>query len=79
MTPFELSCYADAYSAKQDEEREKIIVLAYTTAALARSEKMPTLQSLLDSGKPKVQEVVGEEDLLEEIKRMNAAIGGVEV
>ena len=80
MTPFELSCCVDAFNIKQDEKRQELIVLAYTTAALARTDKMPSLQSLLETDNSRNELVaLSEEDLISEIRRMNAAAGGVEV
>jgi hypothetical protein len=80
MTPFELSCFVDAFNIRQDEKRQELIVLAYTTAALARTEKMPSLQSLLETEERPQQNIsLTDEDILTEIRRMNAAAGGVEV
>ena len=80
MTPFELSCFVDAFNIRQDEKRQELIVLAYTTATLARTEKMPSLQSLLVADKrPKQDDPLTEESLISEIRRMNVAAGGVEV
>jgi hypothetical protein len=80
MTPLEFSAYVDAQNVKQDEVRQQIILQSYMTAALTRTEKMPSLQSLLDAktAGPEKQELTDTE-LLEEIRKMNAAIGGVEV
>lgn len=79
MTPFELSCCADAYEARQEEVRQQIILQAYLTAYLYRVEKMPTLQSLLDTGTKQSSEPPPDDsDLLDEIRRMNAAAGGIE-
>lgn len=79
MTPFELSCCADAYETRQEEARQQIILQAYLTAYLYRVEKMPTLQSLLDTGKQKHEEQApSDSSLLDEIRRMNAAAGGTE-
>jgi hypothetical protein len=70
----------DAHNDKQEEFRQQIILQSYMTAALARADKMPTLQSLLDTKetKPKEPEFTDSE-LLEQIRKMNAAIGGVEI
>jgi hypothetical protein len=80
MTPFELACYTDAYNSKQDELRQQLILQSYMTAALARAEKMPSLKSLLDAkdNESEKQELTNDE-LLDEIRRMNAAMGGVEI
>lgn len=80
MTPFELSCCVDAFNIRQDEKRQELILLAYTTATLARTEKMPSLQSLLETDNPRKEPaILSEEDLISEIRRMNSAAGGVEV
>lgn len=80
MTPFELSCYVDAYNDKQEELRQQIILQSYMTAALARTERMPTLQSLLDAKAPEREnQEFDDSELLAEIRRMNAAAGGVEI
>jgi hypothetical protein len=78
MTPFELSCYVEAYNQKQDEIRLQIILQSYMTAALTRMDKMPTLQSLLDA-KENDKPEIDENALLEKLRRMNAAAGGVEI
>ena len=80
MTPFELSCYTEAYNDKQDELRQQVIVQSYMTAALARADKMPSLQSLLDTETTRQRHEWNRRKwLLEELRRMNAAAGGVEI
>jgi len=80
MTPFELSCYTEVYNDKQDEQRQQVIIQSYMTAALARADKMPSLQTLLDTkSTDNDTNVIDENVLLEELRRMNAAAGGVEI
>ena len=80
MTPFELSCYTQAYNDKQDELRQQIIIQSYMTASLSRADKMPSLQSLLDTETTSSDATgIDENVLLEELRRMNAAAGGVEI
>lgn len=79
ITPYELSLTVKAYSKKAKQEQEDLITAAYLTAYWQRVKKMPSLKEVLGIDKkprnPKKQDQTPEE-MLEEIKRLNAAFGG---
>jgi type IV secretory pathway component VirB8 len=72
MTPFEFGLHIENYNRKTERESKEKITLAYMTAYWHRVEKMPSLQSILEPDKPKQNE----EEMLAEIKKLNAKMGG---
>lgn len=74
MTPYELSLYLSEYSEKQRLEQEEKITLAYLTAYWQRVQKMPSLKEVLGKTKPK--EAMTPEQMLKQIKLLNAVFGG---
>jgi lipopolysaccharide biosynthesis protein len=74
MTPFELNIVITARADRMKQEQEDRIVAAYLSAYWQRVKKLPSLKSILEENKPKKPQTV--EDMLEEIKRLNAAMGG---
>jgi hypothetical protein len=75
LTPKELNFAARAYRKQAQQEHEEKVSLVYLGAYLARVKKMPSLKSLLEpESKKKVQ---NPEAMFAEIKRLNAAFGGV--
>ena len=73
MTPRELCVYVDAYTERVKNEQDNMMIYAYMGAYLGRVKKMPQLKEFIDrkESKPKTAE-----DILEEIRRMNASFGG---
>lgn len=74
MTPFELNIVITARADRLKQEQEDRIVAAYLSAYWQRVKKLPSLKSILEENKPKKPQTA--EDMLEEIKRLNAAMGG---
>jgi hypothetical protein len=74
MTPFELNIVITARADRMKQKQEDRIVAAYLSAYWQRVKKLPSLKSILEENKPKKPQTV--EDMLEEIKRLNAAMGG---
>ncbi len=54
LTPRETAAVFDAAVWRQERERERDIRLAWLTAALCRTKRMPSLKSLLNPGETKV-------------------------
>lgn len=79
LTPFEFSLCVDSYCKRKKFEQDERITAAYMGAYFERVKKMPNLQELLDKEQ---QEVKKKEqtptDMLAEVKRINAALGGTE-
>lgn len=74
MTPFELNIVITARADRLKQEQEDRIVAAYLSAYWQRVRKLPSLKSILEENKPKKPQTA--QDMLEEIKRLNAAMGG---
>lgn len=75
MTPYELNLHAKIYMKVRKEEEEQKIVLTYLGASWQRAKKMPSLKSILNKTEPKKKKM-SENDIFEEIKRLNEAFGG---
>jgi hypothetical protein len=74
MTPHELYLYAQVFNEKHKQEIEDRIALTYLGAAWQRSEKLPSLESILNKQEEKKK--MTNEEMLEEVKKLNAAFGG---
>jgi hypothetical protein len=72
MTPYELSVHADIYAEKAEQEREDKITLVWLGARLQRTEPFPSLNELLG----KSDEEMSDEEMLEQVKKLNALFGG---
>jgi hypothetical protein len=72
MTPHELSIYADIYAEKAEQEREDKITLVWLGAYFQRVEKLPSLKEVLG----KNDEEMTDEEMLEQVKKLNALFGG---
>ncbi|NNV07773.1 hypothetical protein ETC03_15765 [Geobacillus sp. MMMUD3] len=80
MTPYEFSLVAKSYSEKLRREYEENISLAYMNALwtaqfLFGKRKPPSLEEILKKDK-KEQRKMTPEQIFEEVKRINAALGG---
>lgn len=74
LTPGELFSVVRGFNKRAEREQENQIVSAYLTAYWHRVKKMPKLDEVIGKkSQPKKQDV---KDMLEEIKRMNLALGG---
>lgn len=71
MTPAELLIKAEGYKRKQKEKYNDLIYLAWHTEAFARTEKLPSLDSLM---REKHEQT--DEEMMAMAKVLNAAFGG---
>lgn len=74
ITPHELNLYIEEYNLRKQEESEIRLVQAYLGAYWQRVKKMPSLQSVLKDMKPRKTQT--DEQMLAQIKAINAAMGG---
>jgi hypothetical protein len=74
MTPHELNLRIQVYNEENLEKGEEELVIAYLTAYWNRVRRMPNLKNILSSIRPR--EEMSDEQLLAQIKAMNAAMGG---
>lgn len=74
MTPHELNLHIIDYQEKRKSDNDDQITLAYLGALWQRVKKMPNFKTILNQEvKPKKQTP---EAMLDEVKRLNAAMGG---
>lgn len=74
MTPHELNLRIQVYNEEKLEKGEEELVIAYLTAYWNRVKQMPNLRNILSTIRP--LEEMSDEQLLAQIKAMNAAMGG---
>lgn len=74
MTPNELNLSVGAFIDRLHMEEEKNIVSAYLGAYWQRVKRMPNLKEVLSDIRPKKEQTA--EDMLAQIKAINAAMGG---
>lgn len=81
MTPRELSVWAHAFSERRDAERHTAEVRIYNLAALTRimiwGKQAPRFESVFPDRK-KPQETMTDEQMFEQVRRLNALFGGEE-
>ncbi|MEK5415064.1 hypothetical protein [Paenibacillus sp. FSL L8-0708] len=75
MTPHELNLFIQAYNVRMNAESDERMTLAYLNAFWHRAKKMPDLKKLLQKEKKKIKPQTPEQ-MLEEVKKLNAAFGG---
>lgn len=74
LTPGELFSIVRGFNQRAERDQENQIVAAYLTAYWHRVKKMPRLDEVIGKkSQPKKQDAAA---MLEEIKRMNVALGG---
>ncbi|TLN02801.1 phage tail assembly chaperone [bacterium] len=73
MTPAELIIYAEATNEKEKDRFKQIITGAWLSAAYARAKKIPELNEVM---RKLDRREMTDEELLEQIKALNAALGG---
>jgi len=78
MTPYELNLRILEHAKIKESETKNGIFLAYMTAYLHRVEKMPPLKKLIGENKPKTKQMT-DEQLLAQVRALNAQFGGKEV
>jgi hypothetical protein len=76
MTPYELNLHILDFYEKQKQEREDKLTLTYLGAYWQRVEKLSIqhLKKVLDRDKPKKE--MTNQEMLNEVKKLNAAFGG---
>lgn len=74
ITPFELSVMVDIYNRKMQLRHEELITQSYLSAYYNRIKKMPSLKEVLNKKDQKKND--DGNSALDEIKRINAALGG---
>jgi len=74
MTPHELNLHIQVYNETTREKGEEELIIAYLTAYWNRVKRMPNLRNILSTIRPR--EEMSDEQLLAQIKAMNAAMGG---
>lgn len=74
MTPYELNLAAEIFMEQSQEQIEKEITMVWLGEYYHRIKKLPTLKEILKDIKPK-KEMTADE-MLEEVKRLNALFGG---
>ncbi|MBW7475952.1 hypothetical protein K0T92_14495 [Paenibacillus oenotherae] len=75
MTPHELNLHIQVYAEHNRREIEEGLTLAYMTAYWHRVKRMPDLKKLIQDTRPRVSKTP--EQLLAQVKAINAAMGGV--
>ncbi len=74
MTPYQLNLCVSEYNNRMAKEEEEKLILAYLGAYWNRVKRMPSLKSVL--GKNPVEKKMSPEEMLNEIKKLNASMGG---
>lgn len=74
MTPHELNLHIQEYNRRLQQDSEEGLILAYLTAYWQRVKRMPDLKGILN--KIKKPEPMSDEQLLAQIKAINAQMGG---
>ncbi|MED4206596.1 hypothetical protein [Neobacillus mesonae] len=75
MTPHELALAVEVFNEKQKAENEERLILVYAGAAWQRAKKMPSLKEILR--KEPAKKKMTNEEMLNEVKKLNAALGGI--
>lgn len=74
LTPGELSIQVNAFNKRQKDEHDQKVIMAYLGAYWQRVKKMPRIKEVLKGPEEKKKQTA--KDMLEEIKRLNEALGG---
>jgi hypothetical protein len=78
MTPYELKIYTSAYAENKKMDSEEKLRLAYITSLWTSrwvwQKKVPGLDKILN--KDKVNKKMAPDEILEEVKKLNASLGG---
>jgi leucyl aminopeptidase len=76
MTPHQLNLYIEDYNARKKVENEEKITLVWLGAYWQRVKRMPSLANALKDLNAEPKREMTPEEMLEEIKRLNAQYGG---
>lgn len=74
MTPYEFFILVEAYTENEEERSKELIIQAYYTEAFARMKKLPKLDKILKSTKPKRKQT--DEEMLRVVEELNRKLGG---
>lgn len=74
MTPYEFFVLVEAYTENEEERSKELIIQAYYTEAFARIKKLPKLEKILNSTKPKKKQT--DEEMLRVVEELNRKLGG---
>lgn len=74
MTPYEFFILVEAYTENEEERSKELIIQAYYTEAFARMKKLPKLDKILNSTKPKKKQTA--EEMLRVVEELNRRLGG---
>lgn len=74
LTPAELELTIKAYNENKKEKQEERLILTWLGAAWQRSKKMPDIKKILN--KTPTQKKMTDEEMLEQVKKINIALGG---
>ena len=74
MTPYEFFILVEAYTEDEEERSKELIIQAYYTEAFARMKKLPKLEKILNSTKPKKKQT--DEEMLRVVEELNRKLGG---
>ena len=74
MTPYEFFILVETYIETEEERSKELIIQAYYTETFARMKKLPKLEKILNSTKPKKKQT--DEEMLRVIEELNKRLGG---
>ena len=74
MTPYEFFILVEAYTEREEERSKELIIQAYYTETFARMKKLPKLEKILNSTKPKKKQT--DEEMLRVVEELNKRLGG---
>jgi hypothetical protein len=77
MTPYELRLYSEIFVENKQLEQEEKLTLAWMGEYFHRIDKLPPLKEVLNKQEKTKQ--MTDEEMLETVKQLNAALGGTVV
>jgi DNA-binding SARP family transcriptional activator len=76
MTPHELTLYVKAHVKRKEDDWDEKVSIAWLGAYFQRANKMPKMKEYLTASLKKKAKKQTAEDMLRQIKALNAALGG---
>lgn len=76
MTPYELTIIIEATNEKRQMENDDKVTLVWLGENLHRSKKLPSLDKLLGKDNTPVKKQMTDDEMLEQVKKLNALFGG---
>ncbi len=74
MTPYEFFILVEAYTENEEERSKELIIQAYYTETFARMKKLPKIEKILNSTKPRKKQTA--EEMLRVVEELNRRLGG---